>query len=39
MPVSAIKNMYKNFIYPTPEEFMQYDYEFVQIYDVGEEEA
>lgn len=39
VPVSAIENMYKNFVYPTSEEFMQYDYEFVQIYDIGEEES
>ena len=39
VPVSAIENMYKNFVYPTTEEFMQYNYEFVQIYDVGEEES
>ena len=39
VPVSAIENMYKNFVYPTTEEFMQYDYEFVQIYEIGEEEA
>lgn len=39
VPVSAIENMYKNFVYPTPEEFMQYDYELVQIYEIGEEES
>ena len=39
VPVSAIENMYKNFVYPTTEEFINYNYEFVQIYDVGEEEA
>ena len=39
VPVSAIENMYKNFVYPTTEEFMQYNYEFVQIYEIGEEEA
>ena len=39
VPVSAIENMYKNFVYPTTEEFINYNYEFVQIYDIGEEES
>lgn len=39
VPVSAIENMYKNFVYPTPEEFMQYEYESVRIIEIGEEEA
>ena len=39
VPVSAIENMYKNFVYPTPEEFRQYDYEFVRILKIEEEGA
>ena len=39
VPVSAIENMYKNFVYPAPEEFRQYDYEFVRIIKIGEEEV
>lgn len=39
VPVSAIENMYKNFVYPTPEEFMQYDYESVRIIEIEEEGA
>ena len=39
VPVSAIENMYKNFVYPTTEEFINYNYGFVQIYEIGEEES
>lgn len=39
VPVSAIQNMYKNFVYPEPDEFMKYDYEFVRIIEIGEDEV